>query len=376
LYILSVNNKTNSPDVHTNLQSAMRRISRLSIFVVVMSISIGAPASLRGTTKQARSSPKPLLVAHRGASGYAPEHTLAGYKLAMEQGADFVEQDLQVTKDGVLICLHDPDLARTTNVAEVFPDRTTLRDPEETGKPKPGWYTVDFTLAEIKRLDAGSWFNRANPFAAKPVYVGQRVPTMEETIKFVGNRAGLYIELKHFAFYKSLGFDTAEKLAAMLKEHGFDRPSQHNRIFIQSFYKEALLRMRELAPGYPRVQLLPMETHGREKDTAIVSLKLAEEIASYAQGAGPSKSLLKSASDVATFHKAGLVIHPYTFRGSTTANARRPLDEKQPNGSTVKQNIIADIQLYIGYGIDGGFTDYPALWKEALTARSQKQLKH
>lgn len=339
-------------------------------------MSIAAPVSLRGTTRQARSSPKPLLVAHRGASGYAPEHTLAGYRLAMDQGADFVEQDLQVTKDGVLICLHDPDLARTTNVAEVFPDRTTLRDPEETGKPKRGWYTVDFTLADIKRLDAGSWFNRANPFAAKPAYVGQRVPTMEETIKVVGNRAGLYIELKHFPFYKSLGFDTAEKLAAMLKAHGFDRPSQHNRIFIQSFYKEALLRMRELAPGYPRVQLLPMETQGREKDTAIVTTQLAEEIGSYAQGAGPSKNLLKSADDVATFHKAGLVIHPYTFRGSTTANARKPLDKAEANGSTVRANIVADIQLYIGYGIDGGFTDYPALWKEALNARAQKQVKH
>lgn len=164
-------------------------------------------------------------------------------------------------------------------------------------------------------------------------------------------------------------------LAAVLKAHGFDRPSQHNRIFIQSFYKEALLRMRELAPGYLRVQLLPMETHGREKDTAIVTTQLAEEIASYASGAGPSKSLLKSADDVATFHKAGLVIHPYTFRGSTTASARRPLDKAEANGSTVRTNIIADIQLYIGYGIDGGFTDYPALWKEALTARV-KQVKH
>lgn len=347
----------------------MRRISRLSIFVVAMSMSIGAAPSLGGATRQTRSLHKPLLIAHRGASGYAPEHTLAGYKLAMEQGADFVEQDLQVTKDGVLICLHDPDLARTTNVAEVFPDRTTLRDPEETGKAKRGWYTVDFTLAEIKRLDAGSWFNRANPFAAKPGYVGQRVPTMEETIKFVGNRAGLYIELKHFAFYKSLGFDTAKMLAAVLKAHGFDRPSQHNRIFIQSFYKEALLRMRDLAPGYPRVQLLPMETHGREKDTAIVTAKLAEEIAAYANGAGPSKSLLKSADDVATFHKAGLVIHPYTFRGSTTASARKPLDEAESNGLTVRANIIADITKFIAFGIDGGFTDYPDLWREAIGNR-------
>lgn len=336
-----------------------------------MSLSIAAPASLRGTTGQTGSFKKPLLIAHRGASGYAPEHTLEAYRIAIEQGADFVEQDLQVTKDGVLICLHDPDLARTTNVAEVFPDRAKIRDPEETGTPKRGWYAVDFTLAEIKRLDAGSWFNRANPFAASPAYVGQRVPTMEETIKFVGNRAGLYIELKEFPFFKSVGFDTAEKLATILKAHGFDRSGKRERIYIQSFYKTALLRMRELAPGYARIQLLPMEDLDRRADTTRMTPALASEVAGYAKGVGPSKSLLKSADDVAMFHTAGLLIHPYTFRGTSTANVRRPFDEAQTNGATVRQNIIADIQRYIGYGIDGGFTDYPALWKEAM-ARDQK----
>jgi len=124
--------------------------------------------------------------------------------------------------------------------------------------------------------------------------------------------------------------------------------------------------MKELAQGYARVQLLPMETAGREKDSAVVTPKLAAEIAAYANGAGPSKSLLRSADDVATFHKAGLVIHPYTFRGSTTANARRPLDEAQSDGSTLRANIIADIQHFVGLGIDGGFTDYPELWKVAV----------
>jgi len=335
--------------------------------VAVITILISARGFINEMDTQSKSSPKkPILIAHRGASGYAPEHTLIGYQLAIEQGADFVEQDLQVTKDGVLICLHDPDLERTTNVATVFPDRATERDALGTGTAKRGWYTIDFTLAEIKRLDAGSWFNRANPFAANPKYEGQRVPTMEEAIKLVGKRAGLYIELKHFPFYKSFGFDTAEKLATVLKASGFDQAGQRERILIQSFYKEALLRMRELVPGYPRVQLLPMETHGREKDTAVITATLAEELATYANGAGPSKNLLKSADDVAILHKSGLVIHPYTFRGTTSANSRRPLDEAQPDGSTVRANIIGDIQRFIEYGIDGGFTDYPALWKEAI----------
>lgn len=316
-----------------------------------------------------------LLVAHRGASGYAPEHTLAAYGLAIEQSADFVEQDLQLTKDGHFVCLHDPDLARTTNVAEVFPDRATMRDIEETGKPHRGWYAIDFTLAEIKQLDAGSWFNRANPFAANPSYAGQRVPTLEEAIKLVGKRAGLYIELKHYPFYKRLGYDTAQKLAAILKAHGFDNDKGRERIFIQSFSKESLLRMRDVAPRYRRVQLLPMEDAERKEDSAKVTASLAKEIARYAQGAGPSKTMLKDAGDVAIFHSAGLVIHPYTFRGSTLASARKPLDETQPNGSTVRRNIIADIQRYITFGIDGGFTDYPSLWREATAAEEVKSKK-
>lgn len=345
----------------------MIRRTMLTICCLVV-VAIATPGRQNGSRTA-----RPLLIAHRGASGYAPEHTTAAYELAINQGADFVEQDLQVTKDGVLICLHDPDLARTTNVSSVFPERATIRDPEHTGTPKRGWYTIDFTLAEIKRLDAGSWFNRANPFAANRSFEGLRVPTLEETIKLVGNRAGLYIELKEFTFYKSMGFDTAAKLAETLKAHGFDRPGKPNRVFIQSFYKEALLRMRELAPGYPRVQLLPMETEGREKDTATITPKLAAEIAEYARGAGPSKNQLKTADDVATLHAAGLVIHPYTFRGSTTANARRPLREKQSNGSTVEENVMSEIGRFVGHGIDGGFTDYPNLWKRALSEAGKKR---
>jgi glycerophosphoryl diester phosphodiesterase len=348
---------------------ANEKLIRAYILLLAAAAAISIIPSLRPA---ATADNRPLLIAHRGASGYAPEHTLAAYELAIKQGADFVEQDLQLTKDGVLICLHDPDLERTTNVAKVFPGRAALRDAFETGTPKRGFYTVDFTIAEIKRLDAGSWFNRANPFAASPAYVGQRIPTLDETIKFVGKRAGLYIELKHFPYYNALGFDSAEKLASLLKTNGFDQPGQRERIFIQSFYKEGLLRMLEVDPGYARIQLLPMEDAGRQNDSAKITPALAAEIAGYAKGAGPSKSLLKSADDVSTLHKAGLLIHPYTFRGSTSANARRPLDEKQPDGSTVRATIITDIQRYIGYGIDGGFTDYPELWKEAIGARGKQ----
>ena len=351
-----------------------RRASRKRLFfLLILSLSLTANIFSDSTARPKTASIKrSLLIAHRGASGYAPEHTLAAYSLAIEQGADFIEQDLQLTKDGALICLHDPDLARTTNAAEMFPDRATERDPEDDGKTKRGWYTIDFTLEEIKRLDAGSWFNRANPFAATDSYKGQRIPTLEEAIKVAGNRTGLYIELKQYPFYKSLGYDMASKLAAALKANGFDKPRASDRIFIQSFSKECLLRMKEVAPRFRRIQLLPMEDERRKDDSAKVTPALATEIAAYAQGVGPSKSMITSADQVSTFHRAGLLIHPYTFRGSTVATARRPLDEKQPNGSTVREIIIADIQRYIGYGIDGGFTDYPALWKEAVARPNKK----
>lgn len=318
--------------------------------------------------QESRAKISPLLnIGHRGASGYAPEHTLASYELAIRQGADYVEQDLQITKDGELICSHDASLERTTNIAERFPDRATLRDPEGRGTPVHGWYACDFTLAEIKQLDAGSWFNRKNPFAARPEYEGQKIPTLAEAIRTVGGRAGLYIETKHVAFYDSLGHDMVGKLIGVLNEHKLG--TERIPVLIQSFSKASLLRSKQIAPQYLRIQLLPMEDPGRRSNTAQVTRELAVEIAEYAYGIGPPKEFIQSAESVAIFHAAGLKIHPYTFRGSTNATQRKPLDEMEANGLTVKQNIISEIRLYISYGIDGGFTDYPALWAEALRSK-------
>jgi glycerophosphoryl diester phosphodiesterase len=115
-----------------------------------------------------------------------------------------------------------------------------------------------------------------------------------------------------------------------------------------------------------------MDESRAEADSMVTS-ELARLVAAYASGVGPSKSMLASAADVAVFHKAGLVVHPYTFRGPTTAVARRPLDEKQSNGSTARQAVIAEIQRFIAFGIDGGFTDYPALWKEAVAALNNQR---
>src|SRR5688500_15174067 len=149
----------------------------------------------------AQQSPKKQLVAHRGASAYAPEHTLEAYRLALEQGADYVEQDLAVSKDGVLVCVHDLTLERTTNVEEVFPDR--FIEDRSNGTPVRRWLVNDFTLAEIKRLDAGSWFGVR--------FAGARIPTFQEAVELVKGKAGLYPELKDPEFYRTRGV-SPEKL--------------------------------------------------------------------------------------------------------------------------------------------------------------------
>src|SRR5262245_11196482 len=148
------------------------------------------------------------LIAHRGASAYAPEHTLESYSLAMEQGADYVEQDLQITKDGILVCLHDLTLERTTNVKEVYPGRFVQEGSERH------WYVSDFTLAEIKRLDAGSWFDRK--------YKDARIPSWQEAIDLVRGHGGLYPETKAPEVYGSRGFDMERLVVESLRQNGLD----------------------------------------------------------------------------------------------------------------------------------------------------------
>jgi glycerophosphoryl diester phosphodiesterase len=160
----------------------------------------------------AQSRPKQL-IAHRGASGYAPEHTQAAYQLALDQHADFVEPDLAITKDGRLICLHDDTLERTTNIEDVFPDRATT-EPIGRGDAKH-WIANDFTLAEIKRLDAGSWFGEK--------YAGATILTFEEMVALVRGKAGIYPELKSPPLYIRRGVDMEKIFVESIKKQGLDQ---------------------------------------------------------------------------------------------------------------------------------------------------------
>ena len=145
-------------------------------------------AALTGAGVRAQPARAKQAIAHRGASGYAPEHTPAAYKLAMEMKADFVEPDLAVSKDNVLICMHDDTLERTTNVAEVFPDRPSANVRYSRASLASTGSANDFTMAEIKTLDAGKWF--------KPEFAGQHIQTFQDAIDLVRGKAGLYPELK------------------------------------------------------------------------------------------------------------------------------------------------------------------------------------
>ena len=332
--------------------------------IVVLGLTLSIMSFVLGRESPDRSRARsPILIAHRGASAYAPEHTLAAYETAIGQGADFVEQDLQITRDGFLICAHDAELSRTTNVAEIFPDRARTRSVFDL--PQRGWYAVDLTLEELRRLQAGAWFNRQNPFAASPEFEDQTIPTLKEAIDRIGGRAGLYIELKGVEFYDSFGLDMVAKLTDALQQAELSPSS----VMIQSFSQSSLIRLREMAPQWIRVQLLPMTDPGRE-GTGTITDALAAEVSRYAQGVGPDKEMLTKSKDLEILHAHGLFVHPYTFRGSTSAVRRLPLDGSD-QGKTVREMIIEEMLRYMKMGIDGGFTDYPDLWHDAVAISSR-----
>jgi glycerophosphoryl diester phosphodiesterase len=246
------------------------------------------------------------LVAHRGASAYAPEHTLASYRLALQQKADYVEQDLAVTKDLVLICLHDESLERTTNVEELFPTRAVV-DPA-TGRKQ--WLAVDFTLAEVKQLDAGSWFDAR--------FAGERIPTWEEAVAAVGTAAGLYPELKTPALYRARGIDQTALFVESVKRLNLQtRPA--GSLIVQSFDEQPLEDLTRQLPALPRTFLID----NRDGQRWLNERGLAE-IATFATGIGPAKALLDGRPElVRAAHSKNLTVTPYTFTTRSAAGSGR-----------------------------------------------------
>jgi glycerophosphoryl diester phosphodiesterase len=275
--------------------------------------------------------PRKILIAHRGASGLAPEHTVAAYKLAMEHKADFVEPDLGVTKDNVLVCLHDDTLERTTNVAEVFPNRVSKL---EMRQPGPHWLALDFTVAEIKRLDAGKWF--------KPEYAGQRVPAFQEMIELVRSRpgTGIYPELKSPELYQSRNIDQVKLFVEQVKKNGLEKPESLKvmPVIIQSFDEQAIRRVSKELPTIPRVFLT-----SRDEDVTEARLK---ELKTFATGIAPEKRLVAAHPEMVKLaHDLGLTVTCWTFRADEKTSFASVKDEMS--------NFLYTL------GIDALFTNNP-----------------
>jgi len=270
-------------------------------------------------------------IAHRGASAYAPEHTRAAYELAIAQGADYVEQDLAVTKDGQLVCIHDDSLERTTDVEDIFPDRFTT---DANGTKR--WLVADFTLDEVKRLDAGHWFD------AK--FAGERVLTWQEAVKVVDGRAGLYPELKSPALYKGRRIDMVALFVAALRQGGLDKASDspRPRVIVQSFDADAIKALNDALPAIPRVLLI-----GDARSAARwLSDEGVKEVKGFATGIGPAKQILEARPEIVkAAHAAGLTVTPYTFRSQNTGRFG---------------DVRAEMDYFLNtLGVDALFTDNP-----------------
>lgn len=284
------------------------------------------------TTVSTQSTPKKLLVAHRGASGYAPEHTAAAYTLAIEQGADFVEQDLAVTKDGVLVSIHDLTLERTTNVEEVFPSRfVEMKDGPMAGMH---WLVNDFTLAEIKQLDAGSWFD------AK--FTGQRILTFQECIDLVRKKPGIgiYPELKDPEFYRQRGVAPEQLFAAILRKNNLLADAKMP-VILQSFDATTLQNAAKDIPQVPRVYLV-----APQQAAVLDSADKVKAIAAWATGLGPNKVIVEKNPALVTWaHASKLTVTPWTFRMSDKGSYPTLRDEMQ--------------FFLVKLGVDALFTDNP-----------------
>ena len=275
-----------------------------------------------------------VLIAHRGHSAHAPEHTLPAFELALASGADYLEHDLQITRDGVLVCLHDQTLDRTTNVADVFPERARAI---ASGSPAGRWFVHDFALAEVRALDAGAWFDAA--------FAGARVPTFLEALAAAAGRAELCVELKDPDVYERLGVDMLTLFAAELA-----RVSQ--RPIVQSFHEPTMRRAaRVLDPSLPRVLLIEPEDAHKWNTAAALG-----ELSAFVTGIGPKKDILAADPDlVSRAHTAGLTVTPWTFRSRSCA----PFPD-------VKSEMAHYLDVL---DVDGVITDHPDQFPRSHSSR-------
>jgi glycerophosphoryl diester phosphodiesterase len=298
----------------------LRRLRLVAVLTVgLLAVAASAAGAAPGEGKASEDTPV-LNIGHRGASGYAPEHTIASYDLAKKMGADYIEQDLQLTKDGVLVALHDETLDRTVRpTAESAPGDCTGLVREKT-------------LAQIKTCDVGSWFNEAYPQYASEEYVGLRIPTLEEVFQRYRKSVNYYIETKSPEAAPGM----EEELLRLMDEYGLIKPAAKKwQVLIQSFSPASLQKIHALNPSLPLIQLFS----GRETSETIQAR--LDATATYAVGIGPSKNDVDRPL-VEAAHARCLDLHPYTV------------------------NEKAEMESLIGLGVDGMFTNFPDRLEEVL----------
>lgn len=280
------------------------------------------------------------VIAHRGASADAPENTMPSFELAVRQEAGCIEHDLHVTSDGVLMCLHDRTLERTTNVREVFPRRG--RDVRERGEIARHWFVHDFTLTEIRRLDAGAWF--------RPEFAGARVPTFDDVLGWARHRVAVLSELKDPEVYEALGIDLLALCEGALRRHGLVARPSDPAVTVQSFHEPTVRRAGRLFAGrVPVVLLVEPEHAGRLRDRAHFGA-----LAAFASGIGPGKAIVGDHPEIVGWaHAAGLRVTPWTFRTATIG----PFED-----------VGAEMTHYlVELGVDAVITDHPGRFLSSAT---------
>lgn len=311
---------------------------------------------------------KPLIIAHRGASGERPEHTLLSYQLAIDQGADFIEPDLVPTKDGVLVARHENEISGTTDVAAhpEFAARKATRTID--GQAITGWFTEDFTLAELRTLRARERLPKFRP--GNTAYDGKaQIPTFDEIIALAkeashktGRTIGIYPETKHPSYFASIGLPIEPRLMAALQKAGWDRADAP--VFIQSFEVNNLKALHKIT-RVPLIQL--MSAAGGPADGAAPSYAAMttpeglREVATYAYGIGPEKIMILPAVNapstlIGDAHAVGLKVHPWTFRAENFFLSPQFRTGTDP---AAHGDLQAEITYFLRLGVDGFFTDYP-----------------
>ncbi|HLD66390.1 MAG TPA: glycerophosphodiester phosphodiesterase [Pseudomonas sp.] len=321
---------------------------------------------------------RPLIIAHRGASGYVPEHTLAAYALAILQGADYIEPDLVMSQDGHLVARHDNELGLTTDVSRHPEFAARKRSQMVDGVSLSGWFSEDFSLAELKTLRAIERIPAIRPGNAR-LDDAFEIPTLQEIIDLVKSlqlsqqrSIGLYPETKHPTHFQRLGLALEKPLLRTLTRNGY--LNRRAPVYIQSFEVENLKALSRLTS----IRLVQLFGAGQPYDQQVLGSGLSyaqmatpaglQEIARYAAGVGPEKSYIiprdahgkleaANATDfVALAHAAGLKVHPYTFRGE---NNFLPSNLRNGDDPQARGDSAAEIQLFLDTGIDGLFIDQP-----------------